>query len=125
MTAHRLQPTSVYAVLWLHIARVHQGEDDRKEFKENSERLQRDAWPGPLLDLYDGTKTSAQFRMAALEGDANRRERICEVESYLGQFEAYHQPGEARKLLSNAVNECPHYDINYFAAKAELESVNR
>jgi lipoprotein NlpI len=122
LIARRLQPTSVYAVLWLHIARLHQGEDDGKEFKENSERLERNAWPGLLIGLYEGTRAAAEFRTDAMEGAAGQSARICEIDFYLGEFEAYHaSKDEARKLLTNAMNECPRHDINHFAAKAEID----
>lgn len=122
LTAHRLQPTSVYAVLWLHIARLHQGQNDEKEFKENSEKVQRNTWPGLLIGLYDGTTTPAQFRTAAMEGAVTQGQRTCEIDFYLGELEASRQSkDEARNLLTNATNECPRHDINYFAARAEID----
>jgi lipoprotein NlpI len=125
-TAHRLQPTSVYAVLWLHIARLHQGEDDEKEFKENSEKVQQNGWPGFLIGLYDGTRTAAEFRTAAIEGATGQSARLCEIDFYLGEFEAHHDSKEeARKLLTNAMNECPRYEINHFAVKAEIDLIER
>lgn len=55
-TAARLRPASPYPIIWLHIARVHQGEDDRTEFAENIKKVANDAWPAPVLGLYLGTK---------------------------------------------------------------------
>jgi lipoprotein NlpI len=124
LTAHRLQPTSAYAVLWLHIARLHRGESDEKEFKENSEKVQRNRWPGLLIGAYDGRMTTAEFRTAAMEGATGQSARVCEVDFYLGELEAHRAPKEdPRKLLTDAMKECPRYDINYFAAKAEIDAM--
>lgn len=121
-TAHRLLPTSAYTVLWLHIARTHRGEDDAKDFAENSEKVRRDIWPGALLDLYDGVSAQEQVRKTANAGSVQERnERLCDVDFYLGEYAAHHRPRpEARKLLLTAANECKPHELGYAAAKIEL-----
>ena len=122
LTAHRLLPTSAYTVLWLHIARTHRGEDDAKEFAENSEKVRRDIWPGALLDLYDGVSAQEQARKTATAGSMQERnERLCDVDFYLGEYAAHHWPRpEARKLLLTAASECKPHQLGYVAAKLEL-----
>ncbi len=122
LTAHRLLPTSAYTVLWLHIARTHRGEDDTREFAENSEKVKKDVWPGALLDLYDGVSAQEQVRKTANVGSAQERnERLCDVDFYLGEYAAHHRPRpEARKLLLTAATECRPHELGYVAAKLEL-----
>jgi lipoprotein NlpI len=122
LTAHRLLPTNVYTVLWLHIARTHLGENDTKEFKENSENIRRDIWPGVLLDIYDGVASPEKIRKTVTEGSTQQRnERLCEVDFFFGEYAAHHRPSpEARELLLAAVNECQPHEPSYAAAKFEL-----
>ena len=121
-TARRLQPTSVYATLWLHIARVHRGEDDRGEFRDNSKLISRDTWPGILLSLYDGSASEDQVRKSAIEGTGEaKRKRECEVDFYIGEYATHNRPkAEARKWLLNAMSECRPPETAAIAAKVEL-----
>src|SRR6185312_13410079 len=107
-TAHWLQPTSVYAVLWLHIARVHRGEDDAPEFRDNSKFINRDKWPGILLNLYDGSASEDQVRKFALDGASEgQSKRECEVDFYIGEYATHNRSKDvAHKWLLNATNEC-------------------
>jgi len=86
------------------------------------EKIQKNTWPGLLISLYDGTKTPDQFRTAALGEPATEPERVCEIDFYLGEFEEFHSSTDkARKLLADAVHECPQHNLNHFAAKADLD----
>ena len=88
--------------------------------------MQRHEWPGFLIDLYDRTKTRAEFRTAAMAEAINQSERTCEIDFYLGEFEAYlGSKDEARKLLKDAISECRRHDINSLAAKAEIDRIGR
>jgi lipoprotein NlpI len=122
LTANRLLPTSAYTVLWLHIARTHLGENDTEEFKENSKKIRRDAWPGVLLDIYDGDASPEKARKTAAAGSPQERnQRLCEVDFFVGEYAAYHRPShEARELLQAALSECQPHEPSYVAAKAEL-----
>lgn len=121
-TARRLQPTSVYATLWLHIARVHRGEDDSGEFRDNSKLISRDTWPGILLSLYDGSASEDQVRKLAIEGAGEAKSRReCEVDFYIGEYAAHNRPkAEARKWLLNAKSECRPPETTAIAVKVEL-----
>lgn len=128
LTAHRLQPTSAYTVLWLHIARTHRGEDDAEEFKENSEKVKRDAWPGLLLDLFDGNASQEQVWKAAKSGSMQEQnERTCEVSFFMGEKAVqYKSKAEARNLLTKAANECPSAEAGFYvAAKIELNLLDQ
>ena len=126
-TAIRLRPSNPYPVIWLHIARTHNGEADRDEFAENAAKVRRDFWPTALLDYYLGTMDSEQVRAVALNGPAREKEkRICEAEFYLGEFAVHKgQPTVARTLLEAVLAGCRPYDVVYSAAVAELKLVPR
>jgi lipoprotein NlpI len=128
LTAHRLQPTSAYTVLWLHIARLHRGEDDAKEFKDNSEKVKRDTWPGRLLDLFNGNASQEQVWKAAKSGSMREQnERTCEVNFFIGEKAVQNKSkAEARSSLMTAVNECPSDEAGYYvAAKIELNLLDQ
>jgi lipoprotein NlpI len=127
LMAYRLQPTNVYTVIWLHIARTRRGEDDTREFKENSEKIKRDTWPGLLLDLYDGSASQEQLWKTAKSGPMQERSRrICEVSFFMGEDAAHHQSkAEARRLLTAAANECQPDEPDYVAAKIALSRLDQ
>jgi hypothetical protein len=61
-----------------------------------------------------------------MAGAVNNSQRTCEIDFYLGEFEAYRGPkDEARKLLMDAINECPRHDIDSLAAKVEIDLMGR
>jgi tetratricopeptide (TPR) repeat protein len=82
-TAVRLRASDAYAVIWLHLARVRAGRDDRWELASNATRVDRAKWPGPLIDRFLGTSSDDSVRGAALsnEGAKAKRKRACEAES--------------------------------------------
>ncbi|MGH2266538.1 hypothetical protein ACQ1Z3_15700, partial [Enterococcus faecalis] len=69
-TAVRLRPSNPNSVIWLHIARVHQGYADRQELEENTTKVKRDQWPGAVLALYLGHVDTDRVRELAEEGAA-------------------------------------------------------
>ena len=53
-------------------------------------------------------------------------ERMCEIDFYLGEFETHRQSKDkARKLLMDEMSKCPPHDVNYFAAKAGIDLMDR
>ena len=124
LTAHRLLPTNPYTVLWLHIARTHRGEDDAKEFRDNSENLPRDAWPGALLGLYDGSVSPEQLRNMSVTNSWGHANHACDLDFYTGEYAAHHRSKvEAHRLLAQAQHECTPDQIGFIAIKGELELV--
>jgi lipoprotein NlpI len=126
-TAVRLRPSDVYAVIWLHLARVRAGEDDRLEFARNTARVDRANWPGPLVDRYLGTSSDDSVRSAAvLNGDVKaKRKRACEVEFYLATVDLEQSAREeAQQHLRAAADVCAVGGIEFIAVRATAAEIN-
>jgi hypothetical protein len=84
--AVRLKPTNAYNVLWLHFARNKEGAPDAVELQINAARVNRAAWPGPLLDYLTGKIDATDVLSKASEGDDKARAgRLCETNLFVGQ----------------------------------------
>jgi lipoprotein NlpI len=122
-TAIGLNPSDIYAVVWLHLTRVRATVDDLHEFMGNSTNIDHKKWPGPIVDLHLGTinpETGSTVGLSNIDAKA-RPERVCEVEFYLGTFYLQHDDRvEAKRRLEAAVNACPPSLVERGAAKAEL-----
>jgi lipoprotein NlpI len=119
-TAMRVHPSG-YPAIWLHIARVHKGEDDGEEFAVNIKNIRRDVWPSPLLDLYLGAANRESVLAAAQSGRITEKiRRSCEARFFIGEFELH--KGEiqrARETLWDVVSTCGPQEGVYGAAVAE------
>lgn len=79
-----LKPTDAYNVLWLHLARLKAGVNDRAELAAEAARANRAVWPGPILDYLTGKTEAGVVLARAGEGDA-RATQLCEAHLFLGQ----------------------------------------
>lgn len=121
-TAVRLRPSNPNPAIWLHIARVHQGYDDRQELEANTARVTRDQWPSAVLDLYLGKVDTRRVRQLAEEGDAPQAaRRLCEANFYIGEFLTNNgNTPDGRQVLQTVVAKCRPSDVVFSAASAEL-----
>jgi tetratricopeptide (TPR) repeat protein len=122
-TAIRLRPSDAYAVIWLHLAHVQNAAHDLHELERNSANVDRETWPGPVVDLHLGVASPETVATVGLSNvDAKvRPERACEVAFYLGTFYLEQRDWvEAKRRLQAAVDQCPPSLIELGAAKAEL-----
>jgi lipoprotein NlpI len=122
ITALHLRPENPNPVVWLHIARVHSGADDRRELEQNAARVAEAVWPKALLDLYLGKLDADSVRSAAAEGPPkDRARRTCEAEFYLAEFAVHSgELSTGRRLLEEVSSRCRQYSALYSAAQAEL-----
>jgi hypothetical protein len=108
--AVRLTPSDALGVILLHLARVRAQQSDDQEFGANVARVDRREWPGRLVEVLTGEATADQvgdFAMAAPD-EKVRLDRVCEARVYLGLLQlTAKDKGEARKLFSAAVSDCP------------------
>jgi lipoprotein NlpI len=95
-----IDPSDIYAVIWLHLAHVRAGVDDLHEFMLNSANIDRKKWPGPVVDLHLGTTSPETASTAGLSNadTKGRLEHACEVEFYLGTF--YLEEGDRVEAMS-------------------------
>jgi len=119
-----LAPEDAYAVLWLHLARTFAGQDDAIEFSGNAGKLDRGAWPGPVIDLYLGLARPEKVRIAAVaaKDSGTLRTQSCEADFYIGAYDLLHGArADARRLLQEATVRCAPSSVEYGAAKSQLK----
>ena len=56
-TASDLSPAYAYSLLWLHLARMRQGKNDRADFAQRAAKVSMTAWPAPVLQYFLGKST--------------------------------------------------------------------
>lgn len=120
--AARLRPTNAFPAIWMHIARIHQGNPDREELERNAARVDRSQWPAQVLDLYLGKLDMDRVREDAGGGvGAEGERRLCEADFFVGEFLSHgQQKADGRRMLRTVVDRCRPVDIIFAAAQAEL-----
>ena len=106
----RLKPSDALGAILLHLARVRAQQSDNQEFGANVARVDRREWPGRLVEVLTGEATADQVGdfVMAVPDEKVRLDRVCEARVYLGLLQlAAKDKGEARKLFSAAVSDCP------------------
>jgi lipoprotein NlpI len=119
--AASLAPTYGYALLWIKISAVRAKTDNAEEFARAVKDAKSD-WPRPLLDFFAGGAARDSVTKAALEGtETDRRNRQCEANFYLGEWDLIQgQTEDAKPLLKAASDNCPKDFIEFRAANTEL-----
>jgi len=120
--AVKLKPTNGYAVLWLHFARNKEGAPDQVELQINAARVNRAAWPGPLLDYLTGKIDATTALAKAGEGDDKAKaNRLCEADLFLGQEQLTKgRRSEGLDRLQAAANGCGAPSREAQLARADL-----
>lgn len=120
--AVRLKPTNAYGVLWLHFARNKEGAPDQVELQINASRVNRAAWPGPLLDYLTGKLDASAVLAKAAEGeDKAKAGRLCEANLFLGQEQLTKgRRSEGLERLQAAADSCDGPSREAQLARADL-----
>ena len=111
-------------MLWLHIARVRAGQDDKDEINGSLWKLPID-WPWRIVAFYAGLGTPETAMDAGQSGatDIERQSRSCDANFYVGVYQIEKGAlAEARELLEAAAKDCP---IGYFERAAALMELKR
>ena len=116
-----LGPKAVYALLWLHLARVRSGDGDTAAFAAGAASVDRTKWPAPVVEFYLGNRAAAQTLASAADGGER-----CEALFYIAEWELWHNHEDAaRSGFREAVDSCPRTFEEYVGAKAELARLMR
>jgi lipoprotein NlpI len=112
-----------YLVLWYAMSADRTGALDHAALATDVSALDSEDWPAPLLDFYRGKATAEKVYSIAANGGAQiATNQKCEAEFYIGEWHiARKDISAAKPLLQQAVGECPHGFIEYFAAQKELK----
>lgn len=121
--AAKLNPNYAYSALWHAVTQMRIGAFDANKFAVEASKLDDDAWPEPIVDLYLGKSTPEDVANAANEGDAKVVPgQRCEANFYTAEWWLAHQNvTSAKPLLENAQVNCPHNFREYSAADVELK----
>ncbi len=112
-----INPRTAYPVLWLHVARMRSGADDKVEFERNTINLSTADWPAQVVTFYLGTMTADA--MLASASSASRR---CEAHFYYGEWLlAKKRAALARTHLQSSAQVCTVTFYEGTAARAELK----
>jgi tetratricopeptide (TPR) repeat protein len=118
-----LSSMNAYAALWLRLTRWKTGSADNAAFVQGAARVDRNAWPWPIVNLFLGNAAPDEALAAAQRRDAPDHRYICEASFYIGEYALAHQDhARAHELLSAALTKCSTTDFFvYAAAQAELK----
>ena len=106
-----------YIALWLYLARARAGQNGRDELVFWGNRLSRNAWPFPIVELYAGVRSAPATQAAAANND-----QLCEAYFYISEWlilQRLDQP--ATNGLRAAARICPKSFIEANAALGELK----
>ena len=105
----RLGATWSSPVIWRHVARSRNGENDSNELLRASKAVDYTAWPAPIVRLYLGETTENDVLTAAstMKSRMPRLQR-CEAFFHLGEHALILQQAmPAGRLLKRALQVCP------------------
>ena len=122
-----LQRANAYFAIWLHIARLKVGTEDKRELLGNLEQVEVKQWPGSLLAHLAGREALAEVtRQAQQPGDAvARAERRCDLAFFLGEKHLAEGHADALRLLREARDVCPPDSIERAVARSDILRVGR
>ncbi len=120
-----LKPSEPNFVLWLHLANLHLGIDDRAQFAANSAAVKPDEWPAPLVKLFLEQASIADVD-AFIHRDPDRDSRMPLCEGFFAEAEWQmiwrHNPAAAKPLYRHFVNLCPR-SFEYIIADKTLKTI--
>ena len=112
-----------YYLLWQALSAERAGTLDHAAFASAVSALDLDDWPEPILEFYKGTLSAENvYRKAASRDSALAGQQKCEADFYIGEWHLAHKNvADAKTLLQQAADSCPHNFVEANAAKAELK----
>jgi lipoprotein NlpI len=121
--ASKLNPADPYSALWADI--IGQRSNVPSRLAQATSRIDKSAWPAPIIRLFLGQITPTDVMAAADDPDVMRKKvRLCEANFYSAELAL--QAGakdEAISLLQLTARDCPKTFDEWLAANAELASL--
>jgi lipoprotein NlpI len=123
--AAALDAKNAYAVLWHDIAEKRAKQKGVLGTGKPVKGLDTKAWPGPLVELFNGTAKADAVLAAADNPDAAvKTGQLCEASFYNGEHALIDgNRDEAVKLFRAAAKACPRGFLEGIAAAAELKGM--
>ena len=129
--AVELDPTNIYAALWLYLAETEAGQDGADGLRGRIGELPLTRWPGPLVRVFLGDAKAEQVQPATglppgWSAPDRQAGAACEMAFYMGEYYRLHgQKDQAiasfRAALATHVPEF----VEYHAAESELARLGR
>lgn len=118
-----LDPSSAYALIWLHLAIARAGKNDAGSLEQQASQIRLDGWPAPVVDMLLG-KLRPELAIAfASDPDADKTtSQRCEARFYVGEY-ILTQPDTSAALahLAEARRICSGIFAESLGAKMELK----
>ncbi len=125
--AARVYPVKVSRIIWLYLAQARAGQDGLGDLRQNTQNLNLDDWPGPIVSMYLGTlSATAIAEMGGASTTLPERWKRCEAMFYIGQ---YHLLNDEERTAADFFRAAVATDVQifdeYVGAKAELERLEQ
>jgi lipoprotein NlpI len=122
--ARALDFTDAYVVLWLDI--VARRSNVPSVISKAIDRIDKTAWPAPVVRMFLGQMTPAAVLAAADDPDAEKkRGQVCEANFYRGEYALQKgSKNDAVLLFRLAAADCPKGFVEWSAANSELKALN-
>jgi len=117
-----LDPANPYRLMMRYLSAARAGVKGTEALSAGAAKVDRSAWPGPVIDALLGRAAPDAVLAAAAQGDpAGRSGRECEAHYYLGEIALLKgDKATARSHFEKAVATGARDYVEYDAAKAEL-----
>jgi tetratricopeptide (TPR) repeat protein len=119
-----LNPQDAYAVIWLHLTRLHMGVHDKDEFTKNAAALASSEWPRPVIEYMQGNLDDLALDAAANNAtlSGTLRDQSCEADYYRGVL-ALNRDDKAKGLdeMRSAARSCKPGFVEQTMAKWALK----
>ncbi|MFL6676095.1 MAG: retroviral-like aspartic protease family protein [Massilia sp.] len=102
-------PAERYGALWLHVARLRNGEPDsaRRELEATFKRGDSDDWPGPIAEFYLGRIDAARLLAQAGKDQRAAKARSCQANTYMAELRgAQGDKEQAASLVATVRANC-------------------
>jgi lipoprotein NlpI len=116
------KPSETYYAIWTYLADSRAGgKEAAGRLRADAARLDRAAWPYPVIELYLGAQTAQAVLAAASTADER-----CEAQFYIGQKLLLESaPEDARAQFRIAAETCPKTFYEYDGAVADLKRLEK